>query len=416
MSFVKSAFKQIMTGDQVRSWQHASRIFVDSNYNLSPKYGFLFHVAFDLNPNAARVGSKEKLEMGMLAKTVSLPKYSLETKVMNAYNRPNIIQNGVKYDTVNMTFHDDSADVMRMFWYDYYTYYYRDSDHTPTQYQTPYKYESVGAPRQWGYTQRKDSGNYDVAPYINAIRIYSLHQKEFTEYILINPVIKAWRFGEHSNTDTSGIMQVEMSVDFETVLYSFGKVSRSTIPSFVDLHYDAGPSPLTSLGGGTNSLIGPGGLLDTVGDVTNMLSSGNIVGGALAAGRAIQKHKSTNLKKVAIEDLKTLGLNILSSANPFSKVSFPGLGSAMGSGGPNEQMLNRSPGINGLVSATPGATQAAARSTGLLSSVKQGISNTIDQFGGKVSKFTTSVGKVLSNNEAVDATAAKQFDSDWYRG
>jgi len=405
MSFLNNFVSQSLTGDQVRNWQHATKIFVDNNYNLSPKYGFLFHVAFDLNPAATRIGKNEKVEMGMLAKTVSLPKYTMETKVMNAYNRPNIIQNGVKYDAVSMTFHDDSADVMRMFWYDYYSYYFRDTDHTFQQYQTPHKYNNAGAPKQWGYTQRQDSGNFDVLPYINAIRIYSLHQKEFTEYILVNPTIKSWKFGEHSNTDTSNTMQVDMSVDFETVLYSYGKVSASTVNGFAELHYDKGPSPLTSLGGGTNSLIGPGGIVDSISGVSGMLSSRNVGGGLLTAGRAIMKNENTDLKKVAIEDLKTLGTNILTSSNPFSKVSFPGLGSSMASGGPNERLLNQSPGINGGVSATPGATQAASFATGLeatLGSVKKQVSGMTDQIGKVASKFTKTVGKVLSNNEAVD--------------
>jgi hypothetical protein len=411
MSFLNNFASQVLTGDQVRDWQHASKIFVDNNFNLSPKYGFLFHVAFDLNPGATRIGKNEKLEMGMLAKTVSLPKYTMETKTLNAYNRPNIIQNGVKYDSVNLTFHDDSADVMRMFWYDYYSYYFRDTDHTLQQYKTPHKYNNTGAPKQWGYTQRQDSGSFDVAPYINAIRIYSLHQKEFTEYILINPTIKSWKFGEHSNTDVSNTMQVDMSVDFETVLYSFGKVSPSTVAGFAELHYDKGPSPLTALGGGTNSLIGPGGMVDAVSGAAGMLSSGNIGGGLLTAGRAIMKNKNTDLKKVAIEDLKTLGVNILSSSNPFSKVSFPGLGSAMASGGPNERLLNQSPGVNGSISATPGATQASAMGTGLeaaLGNLKKGASGLADQFGKAASGFASSFNKVTSNNEPIDQGAANK--------
>ncbi len=186
--------KQVFTGDQVRNWQHATRIFVDNDYALAPKFGFLFYVYFELNPKATRFDKKSKEELGMLAKTVSLPKYTIETKTLNAYNRPNIVQNGVKYDPVNLTFHDDTSNVMRQFWYDYYQYYYRDSDYQLSSYSSPYKYTSKNdaTGEWWGYTRRND--NKEAAPenYITAIHIYSLHQKKFTEYVLINPTIKNW--------------------------------------------------------------------------------------------------------------------------------------------------------------------------------------------------------------------------------
>ena len=34
----------------LRNYQHATRIFVDGDFRLSPKYNFLFYVEFDLNP------------------------------------------------------------------------------------------------------------------------------------------------------------------------------------------------------------------------------------------------------------------------------------------------------------------------------------------------------------------------------
>jgi hypothetical protein len=38
------------TNTTVRNYQHATRIFRDGNFRLSPKYGFLFYVEFDFNP------------------------------------------------------------------------------------------------------------------------------------------------------------------------------------------------------------------------------------------------------------------------------------------------------------------------------------------------------------------------------
>ena len=104
----------------LRRYQHASRIFVDGNYRLSPKYGFLYYVEFDFNPLITNVSNTAAQEMGMIVKSVGLPKYTIDTKVHNAYNRKNIVQNAIKYDPINIIFHDDQADTVRNFWYDYY--------------------------------------------------------------------------------------------------------------------------------------------------------------------------------------------------------------------------------------------------------------------------------------------------------
>ena len=121
MASINQFLKQLGTGDSIKDYQHAARIFIDDNYRLSPKYGFIFHVAFDLNTEITRVPRDQMLEMGMIVKSANLPKFTVENKVLNAYNRTNVVQNKIKYDPVTITFHDDSADLIRDFWYDYYS-------------------------------------------------------------------------------------------------------------------------------------------------------------------------------------------------------------------------------------------------------------------------------------------------------
>lgn len=65
-----------------------------------------------------------------MAKRVDLPKFTMATKVLNSYNRKNVVQTNLNYDPINITFHDDAADLITTFWNDYYTFYYRDSDYS----------------------------------------------------------------------------------------------------------------------------------------------------------------------------------------------------------------------------------------------------------------------------------------------
>ena len=234
----------------LRSYQHASRIFVDANYRLSPKYGFLFYVEFDFNPMISNVSNTAAQEMGMIVKSVGLPKFSIDTKVHNAYNRVNLVQNKIKYDPVNITFHDDQSDTVRNFWYDYYSYFYRDSDYADGTYNLIHKYQERPS-FEWGYTPRPvssyNSANaYQNYQYIQAIRIYSLYQKNFSEYELINPIITSFKHGEHANGESGSLLEHQMSIQFETVKYQTGYTTENTVGGYIDLHYDRTPTPLVS--------------------------------------------------------------------------------------------------------------------------------------------------------------------------
>ena len=86
---------------------------------------------------AAVYNSTEKATIGLMVKTINLPKFKLETEVLNQYNRKRIIQTKINYQPVTITLHDDQSDLIRNLWYTYYNYYYKDSQYpyanTPAQ-------------------------------------------------------------------------------------------------------------------------------------------------------------------------------------------------------------------------------------------------------------------------------------------
>jgi len=231
----------------LRNYQHASRIFIDSNYRLSPKYGFLFYVEFDFNPQITNISNTAAQELGMIVKSCNLPKFTIDTKVHNAYNRKNITQHSIKYDPIQITFHDDQADNVRNFWYDYYSFFYRDSDYADATYQIINKYQERPS-FDWGYSPRP-VGSYNSATayqdyqYIQGIRIYSLYQGQFDEYELINPMITQFRHGDHVNGDNT-VLEHQMQIQYEAVKYQTGSITENNTGGFIDLHYDLTPTPL----------------------------------------------------------------------------------------------------------------------------------------------------------------------------
>ena len=236
----------------IKDYKHAAKIFTNNNFRLSPKFGFLYYVEFDLNPaitNLIPNNNKQNFaqEMGMIVKSVSLPKFTVDTKLHNAYNRVNISQHKIKYDPVNIVFHDDQADTVRSFWYDYYSYFYRDPDYNDATYSAQHKYQSRPT-FEWGYSPRplygySGTNSFQPYQYLQSIRIYSLYQQQFSEYQLINPIITSFRHGDHSAAETTGLLQHEMAVQFETVKYFTGSVTENTVGGFIDLNYDRTPSP-----------------------------------------------------------------------------------------------------------------------------------------------------------------------------
>jgi hypothetical protein len=397
MASINQFLKQLSTGDQIHDYQHASRIFIDDNYRLSPKYGFLFHVAFDLNSEITRVPRDTMLEMGMVVKTAALPKFTVENKTFNAYNRVNVVQNKIKYDPLTITFHDDSADIIRDFWYDYYSYYYRDSDYQPAVYTSAHKYDQRQQ-QAWGYQPRQYPASAPgTQQYIRAIRIYSLHQKRFSEYTLLNPVITSFQHGEHQNGNNE-LMQHSMTIQYEAVKYAFGYVSKNTVSGFADLHYDHTPSPLTPAGGGTNSILGPGGLLNSIDEVTNDLADGNFLSAALKGIRGIQNAKNMDLKAVAGAELSAIGMGILRGQNPLGQVNIPTISNLAG-------------GMSGL------AGTAGQYGNALLAGLfaPSGANSPVKYSGKDTAAATRSMvptGAISSNGESIDQSSATPGNYD----
>jgi hypothetical protein len=303
--------QSIAPNQNIRDYQHAARTFVDGLYRLSPKLNNLFHVFIDVNQNIAGMDQLSQIETGLMAKQVQLPKFTVATKTHNAYNRKTIQQEKISYDPVTITFHDDSADVVRKFWYNYLTYYYRDSDYQVDNYKDDSKYKQRQQ-QVWGYTPRTDlAGNL---PFISSIRIYSLHQKRFSSYYLIRPMINIFQHGQHTAGEYSPLEHT-MTVNYEAVLYDTGPVSNGTVMGFDEVHYDNTSSPLRNLGaaiGGAENILRNLENGDLGSAVQNAVGEYNILTGSDA-----------QIKQTPALDLSSIGENIMKGRNPLSSIFVP---------------------------------------------------------------------------------------------
>jgi hypothetical protein len=321
----------------LRNYQHATRIFTDGQFRLSPKYGFLFYVEFDFNPLITNLNNTVAQEMGMIVKSINLPKFTIDVKQHNAYNRKNYVQNAIKYDPVNIVFHDDQSDNVLNFWYDYYSYYYRDPDYADATYQAYTKYQSRPT-FDWGYSPRPSIGyNTSNGPqpyqYIQAVRIYSLYQGQFDEYELVNPIITSFKHGELANGENTTTLQHEMSLQFETVKYQTGYVTTDTVGGFVDLHYDNTPSP-----NGTQSGETAPGTFPTV--VTDFANNSTAVNPMLRTDQALRTNSGFGISLgSALSGATSVAASTTTNSGGFSIPSFGSVISGIPSGAQIGQTL-----------------------------------------------------------------------------
>jgi hypothetical protein len=347
-NFGQDFLKGFTNVNYLRDYTHASKTFTSNQYELKPRFKFLFHVSFTLNTQIPSlnqfVSSGDISSLSYVVKTVDLPKFKVNTETLNQYNRKRVIQTGIEYQPVNITFHDDGGDVVRNLWYNYYSYYYKDpsqkylapnntngsagaSNNTQTDF--PYNsrdiYDDERLVNDWGYigesiSDGKTPGTTGKPPFFRDIRIYGMDQHKFAEYVLINPLISDWNHDTYSYSEGAGIMQNTMTINYETVKYYTGAIGSqrpdTNVQGFADpAHYDTTVSSL-SRPGSTRTVFGQGGLLDAGGGILQDLQSGGplgLIGAAQKALTARNTFKGKDIRSLAKSEATALGTSAITS-------------------------------------------------------------------------------------------------------
>ena len=342
----------------MKDYQHASRLYIDNNFKLMPKQKFLFHVVFNTDESLFVNGfnSDEKYQLNMLVKACELPKYNMSYEEKTQYNKKMYNATRIAYEPVNITFHDDHADTVNAFWKKYYEYNIADSigmNSDLTISNTKDDYYLFGDARQ---TTKfgMDTPRQRQKPYLKGIEIFVLHKKRFTSMTLVNPVIGSFSHDNVDQADGQGVMNNTMQILYETVIYKSGIVNKNNVPGFATINYDNSPSPLSVLGGGTNSVFGPGGVVDGIGSVIKNVQSGNILGAILGASNTYRNAKKIKksdvkeeLKGIAKDGVLEVGKQAGSITNPVAQFSVgaaivgaTALASARGTADNNNQANN----------------------------------------------------------------------------
>ena len=333
MPSINNFLKGIQNGQPgMKDFRHASRLYIDDHHKLAPKHKFLYHVVFDLDDTVGvnSFTEAERRELNMLVRAVDLPKYNMNYEEKVQYNKKMYTNTRIVYEPINITFHDDHADTVNAFWKKYYEYNVADPVQLGEAIQNISKDDYYNTDRtytKWGL----DTPKQRRKPYLRNITIFVLHNQRFTSFSLVNPVIGSFSHDNMDQADGTGVLQNQMQILYETVRYNSGVIRPQGfnrgegVPGFATIHYDNEPSPLTVLGGGTNSIFGPGGVVDGIGSVIRNVQSGNILGAILGASNTYNNAKKIKksgvkeeLKGIAKEGVLEVGKQAGSITNPIA--------------------------------------------------------------------------------------------------
>ena len=275
----------------LRDFAHAAKIFRPGSYDLTPKFKFLFHTFFDINPLAydKNIGTGDNF--GLLVKTVKLPSFNIKTHELNQYNRKRIVQTKINYDPINITFHDDGINTITKLWDAYYSYYYKDSTNlrvfkgdtgsdvessepgggaSNQNYNVRNIYDgNLTGNNNWGYIGETYEGTQVKLPFFRNITVFGFNRHNFTAYTLINPMITKFDHDTYSYADGAGTMECKMDISYETVVYNEGGMDGQSPGNIVKGFgipnaYDKELSTITPAGA-NRPVPGPGEYLDPEG-------------------------------------------------------------------------------------------------------------------------------------------------------
>lgn len=210
---------------QLRDYQHAATVFTRGDgYPLAPKFGFLFLVRIEFNPPGRSQNGEQSKVISVLCKSADLPKFNIEFEELNKYNKKEVLPKKLKYESVSLTFHDDAKNTIRDLWLAYNNYYFADAGVTPEAWALDDTYLENRPFNRYGLD------NNQTVKFIKSLDIYSMGNHIYTKYSLINPLITSFDFDKQDYSDGAKTLEVQMRVDYETVLYYQGDTKK--IPGF----------------------------------------------------------------------------------------------------------------------------------------------------------------------------------------
>ncbi len=320
-------------GFDLKDYRHASKLYLEGNHRLAPKYKFLYHVVLNINSSArneALTNQKIK-EINILAKMVDLPKFRANVTPVHQYNRKKLVQTGIQYEPIQIEYHDDMSGLTTLLWESYFRYYYADPNYSESDADGPKErvgaYERTRAGLNKAYASDETfSARFGLdrsgksQPFFNSIQIFQLNTQSgtptYTAFTLVNPIIEMM---EHDTLDqtASEFTINRMTLGYEAVQYHRGYTNVGSSPSGFgeSSNYDTEPSQY-----GSSAVQSSTAFNSLAGNRPNDFTRGTV---PETQTQQLQKQSTSPLQGSLVDNVQTTSANgiILNATAPSTSIT-----------------------------------------------------------------------------------------------
>lgn len=191
----------------------------NSTIQAMPRQKFLFYATF--NPSSALTGVKDfsswQSGFAFQISKIDRPKFTIDVKQVNQYNRKRLVQTGIEYDPVSITLHDTVDDRVLRVWQSYYQWYFGDGrSKNSTVWNSNVIENTFSLSSGWGFSPPNTS--MSNTNFFESLDIYTFYGKKYTQVRMWNPKITSIEF-DGMDTESSAFAVSNMSVKHEGVSY-----------------------------------------------------------------------------------------------------------------------------------------------------------------------------------------------------
>jgi len=240
----------------LRDSRHAANAYGFNKADLSNgtprhKFEFFLRINFNQNPDVRRfvqrfLSENDKNIIHTMVKTVTMPSMSIDTEVLNQYNKKRISQSRIDYNPISITMHDSVEGRTLRLWEMYYEYYFKDGDafeklgssggqsnpgfltsffdafagrDAPKRNQREYENDIIKDRfnDNYGYNLKRVGNNKYL---IESIEIFQIHGGKFSRTEIIRPRVTAFTHDTLDYEDSSGLVQMQFEFAYEGVVYA----------------------------------------------------------------------------------------------------------------------------------------------------------------------------------------------------
>lgn len=297
----------------------------------APRPGFLYMVKFitPLNASSTRTGFdaasqlSSKTGFNFQAKSVERPNTSIQTEVVNQYNKKRVIYTGRTHNPVSITFYDDIAGKLLKFWQSYFAHYFQDGViANNSQVFWDMMAGEINDPATGGFGLRTIPGTNERY-YFEKIVIYQFFGGYYTTITLFNPMISTFQYSNPLTyaSDGSQLTEVTLTFEYENVAYNMDpvKITTSEATDF-GFQFDYNNPPLgistQRVAGYLDAFLQKNGISDSISSViSDTLGLGSTTTGKIADSvlrSVITSVTTNNTSKSTKNGILNVGINAFS--------------------------------------------------------------------------------------------------------